>query len=152
MCRRLAASCARRLGDPVDAAAFLCGRSQGEPELLLQASRKDAAHGMTLPARHARHLVNRGALGLTQHGNHRVLLRGALRLAAPDRAAFRSPTFRLLSTPGSAFHNASSRLPLSGAACSSSFDVTTISPSLTLAGVLRQSTMPSLPMMKVRMG
>src|SRR5215467_10352734 len=33
---------------------------------------------MTLPAGHARHLVDRGALGLTQHGNHHVLLGGAL--------------------------------------------------------------------------
>src|SRR5215472_9966783 len=45
-------------------------------------------------------------------------------------SAARSPTLRLLSTPGSAFHNARSRLPLSGAASSSSFDETTISPSL----------------------
>src|ERR1700757_1936842 len=74
----LAASCARRLGDAVDAAALLFGRSEGEPELLLQGSRKDAAHGMTLPAGDARHLVDRCALGLTQHGNHHVLLRRAL--------------------------------------------------------------------------
>src|SRR5215467_1879434 len=84
MCRRLAASCVRRLGDAVDATAFLCGRSQGEPELFLQGSRKDAAHGMTLPAGHARHPVDRGALRLTQHGNHRVLLRGALRVGSGD--------------------------------------------------------------------
>ena len=37
---------------------------------------------MTLPARHARHLVNRCTLGLTQHGNHHVLLRGALRVGS----------------------------------------------------------------------
>src|SRR5215472_4366546 len=53
-------------------------------------------------------------------------------------SAARSPTLRLLSTPGSAFHNAKSRLPLSGAACSSSFDATTISPPLTAAGLAAQ--------------
>src|SRR5215472_7575626 len=89
MYRRLAASCARRLGDTVDAAAFLCGRSQREPELLLQGSRKDTAHGMTLPAGHARHLVDRCALGLAQHGNHYVLLRGALRVGS--RLRLRQP-------------------------------------------------------------
>src|SRR5262252_5850819 len=56
--RRLAASYARRLGDAVDAAAFLFGRSEGEAELFLQGSRKEAANGMTLPARYARHLVD----------------------------------------------------------------------------------------------
>ena len=39
------------------------------------------------------------------------------------------------------------RLALSGAACSSSFDATAISPSLTVAGALRHSVIPSLPMM-----
>src|ERR1700724_1206320 len=34
---------------------------------------------VTLPAGHARHLVDRCTLGLTQHCNHHVLLRGALR-------------------------------------------------------------------------
>src|SRR5499427_5725062 len=62
---------------------------------------------------------------------------GSGRLSMADHScsinATRLPTFRLLSTPGSAFHNAKSRLPLSGAVCSSSFDVTTISPSLTVA-------------------
>src|SRR5215469_4186649 len=117
---------------------------------------------MTLPAGHARHLVDRGALRLTQHGNHHVLLRGAAAGGSPGGSgsgslsiadhtcsisAARSPTLRLFSTPGSAFHNARSRLPLSGAASSSSFDETTISPSLTAAGVSRHSAMPSLPMM-----
>src|SRR6516162_7597532 len=37
---------------------------------------------MTLPAGHARHLVDRCALGLTQHGNHHVLLRRALWVAS----------------------------------------------------------------------
>src|SRR5215469_7761480 len=67
-------------------------------------------------------------------------------------SAARSPTLRLFSTPGSAFHNARSRLPLSGAASSSSFDETTISPSLTAAGASRHIAMLSLPMMQVRMG
>jgi hypothetical protein len=52
-----------------------------------------------------------------------------------------------LSTPGRAFHNANSRLPLSAAACSSWFDATAISPSLTVAGSSRHSVIPSLPMM-----
>src|SRR6516164_10173710 len=72
-------SYARRLGDAVDPAAVLFGRGNSEPELLLQGSREDAANGMTLPAGHARHLVNRCPLGLTQHCNHHILLRGALR-------------------------------------------------------------------------
>ena len=37
---------------------------------------------MTLPAGHARHLVDRCTLGLTQHCNHHVLLRGALRVGS----------------------------------------------------------------------
>src|SRR5690348_13229142 len=37
---------------------------------------------MTLPAGDARHLVDRCALGLTQHGNHHVLLRRALWVAS----------------------------------------------------------------------
>jgi alpha-D-ribose 1-methylphosphonate 5-triphosphate synthase subunit PhnL len=59
----------------------------------------------------------------------------------------RSPTFFRFSTLGRAFHNANSRLPLSGAACSSSFEVTAISPSVTVAGASRDSVIPSLPMM-----
>ena len=59
----------------------------------------------------------------------------------------RSPTVLRLSTPGRAFHSASSRLPLSGAACNSAFDATAISPSLTVAGASRHSVIPSLPMM-----
>ena len=35
---------------------------------------------MALPAGHARHLVDRCTLGLTQHCNHHILLRGALRV------------------------------------------------------------------------
>src|SRR6516225_9240504 len=46
----------------------------------VQGSREDAAHGMTLPAGDAPHLVDRGALGQTQHCNYHVLLRGALRV------------------------------------------------------------------------
>src|SRR6202022_1558003 len=48
-------------------------------------------------------------------------------------SASRSPTFFRFSTPGKAFHSASNRLALSGAACSSSFDATAISPLLTVA-------------------
>ena len=47
---------------------------------------------------------------------------------------------------GRAFHSATNRLALSGAARSSSFDATTISPSLTVAGAVRHSVIPSLPM------
>ena len=46
---------------------------------------------------------------------------------------------------GRAFHNVSSRLPLSGAACNSSFDVTAISPSVIVANGSRHSVIPSLP-------
>ena len=35
---------------------------------------EDTANGMTLPTGHARHLVDRCALGLTQHRDHHVLL------------------------------------------------------------------------------
>ena len=58
-----------------------------------------------------------------------------------------TPTFLRFSTPGRAFHSASSRLPLSGAACNSAFDATTISPSLTTAGGSPHSVIPSLPIM-----
>src|SRR5205823_4801095 len=44
--RGLAVSYARRLGDAVDAAAFLFGRSDGEAELLLQGPREDTAHSV----------------------------------------------------------------------------------------------------------
>ena len=45
---------------------------------------------MTLPAGHARHLVDRCTLGLTQHGNYHILLGGALRvgLRLRDRQQF----------------------------------------------------------------
>jgi hypothetical protein len=46
-----------------------------------------------------------------------------------------------------AFHSASSRLPLSGAACNSSFDATATSPSLTVAEAPRHNLIPSLQMM-----
>src|SRR3984893_16799811 len=78
--RGLEISSARRLGDAVDPAALLFGRGKSEPELFLQSSREDAANGMTLPAGHARHLVDRCPFGQTQHRNHHVLLRGALQL------------------------------------------------------------------------
>src|SRR5258707_7569517 len=72
-------SYAPRLADAVDPATLLLGRSEGQPELFLQGSREAAANRMTLPAGHARHLVDRCTLGLTQHCNHHVLLGGALR-------------------------------------------------------------------------
>jgi hypothetical protein len=58
-CRGLAVSYARRLGDAVDPAALLFGRSEGEAELLLQSPREDAAHRTALPARGARHFIDR---------------------------------------------------------------------------------------------
>jgi hypothetical protein len=66
----------------------------------------------------------------------------ALHAQQPER----SPTLFRFSTPGRAFHSASNRLALSGAACSSSFDATEILPSLTVVGALRHSVIPSLPM------
>jgi len=56
--------------------------NEGEAELFRQGSRKDAAHGVTVPVGHARHLIDRGALGLTKHRDHHVLLRGALRIGS----------------------------------------------------------------------
>src|SRR5262249_944175 len=50
-------SYADRLGDAINPATVLLGRSEGQPELFLQGSREDAANRMTLPAGHARHLV-----------------------------------------------------------------------------------------------
>jgi hypothetical protein len=92
--RGLAMSYARRLGDAINPATLLLGRGESQPELFLQGSREDAAKRMTLPAGHARHLVDRCTLGLTQHGNHHVLLgRGASgRVAAPGSATIRLPT------------------------------------------------------------
>src|ERR1700738_1073201 len=67
-------------------------------------------------------------------------------------SASRSATFLRFSTPGRAFHSASSRLPLSRAACNSALEATAISPSLTAAGGSRHRGVPSLPMMEMRMG
>src|SRR6202035_5244609 len=61
-------------------------------------------------------------------------------------SASRSPTFFRFSTPGRAFHSASKRLALSGAARSSSFDATALSPSLTAAGAVWHSVIPLFPM------
>src|ERR1700730_15705501 len=68
--RGLEVSQVRRLGDAVDPAALLFGRGESEPEFFLQGSREDAANGMTLPAGHARHLVDRRPFGQPQHRNH----------------------------------------------------------------------------------
>jgi hypothetical protein len=64
--RELVVSCACRFGDAVDAAAFLFGRGEGEPELLLQGAGEDAAHGVALPTRSARHFIDRCPLGASQ--------------------------------------------------------------------------------------
>jgi hypothetical protein len=47
-------------------------------------------------------------------------------------------------------HSASSRLPLSRAACNSSFEATAISPSLSAVGGSRHSVIPLLPMASAR--
>jgi len=59
---------------------LLFGRGKREPELFLQGSREDAAHGMTLPAGHARHLVDRCPFRQPQHRNHHILLGVGLRV------------------------------------------------------------------------
>ena len=115
---------------------------------------------MTLPAGHARHLVDRCPLGLTQHCNHHILLGGALRIGLrlrdrqhldcrPQLIDQRVAVAYLLSLfdTGQSVPQASNRLALSGAACNSSFEATAISPSLSVAGALRHSVIPSLPMM-----
>jgi hypothetical protein len=42
-----------------------CRSEEGEPELVLQGARADAAHGVALPTRGARHFINRCSLGAT---------------------------------------------------------------------------------------
>src|SRR5436190_1657186 len=150
-------SYARRLGDAINPATLLFGRSESQPELFPQGSREDAANGVTLPAGHARHLVDRCTLGLTQHCNHHVLLRGELRvgLRLRDRQHFnrrpqlidqRVAVANFLSLFDTGQSVPQRQQPLGGAACSSSFDPTAISPSLTVAGALRHTMIPSLPM------
>src|SRR5689334_8952556 len=46
--REVEVSWARRLGDAIHPAALLFARGKSEPELFLQGSREDTAHGMTL--------------------------------------------------------------------------------------------------------
>jgi hypothetical protein len=98
---------------------------------------------MTLPAGHARHLVDRCALGLTQHGNHHVLLGGALRVGS--RLGIRQPFDRrpqlidqalavadlppLIDT-GQRVPQCQKPFATERGGCSSSFEATTISPSL----------------------
>src|SRR6516164_4123786 len=158
--RGLAVSYACRLGDAVDAAAFLFGRSEGEPELLLQGSEKTprtvwrcqpvAPTTSSTVAPSGRRSIAITAFCFdgrfpSEDGS------GSGKASIADQSwsisASRSPTFRRFSTPGRAFHNANSRLPLSRAACNSSFDATAVSPSLTAAGASRHSVIPSLPMM-----
>src|SRR5215831_14108631 len=67
-------SCLLRCGDPVDPTALLLARGEGEPELLLQGSREEAADRVPLAAHCARHFVDGGTLGALQHRNDRVLL------------------------------------------------------------------------------
>src|SRR6516164_5466867 len=66
--------------DAVDAAALLLRRGNRQPELFLQRAREHAADRMTLPARRTRHFVDGSPLGSTQHRDHFVLLRRALRV------------------------------------------------------------------------
>src|SRR6185437_9618859 len=63
-----------RRGDAVDPATFLLGRSEGEPELLLQGSREEPSDGVPLPAHRTRHFVDGGPLGTAQHRNDLALL------------------------------------------------------------------------------
>src|ERR1700730_1341883 len=77
-------SCAA-LDDAVDPAALLLDRGEGEAELLFEGSREDAAHGVALPARRTRYLIDRHAFGSTQHRDDLILLRGALRLGLAVR-------------------------------------------------------------------
>src|SRR5262249_58098267 len=67
-------SCLLRCGDPVDPTALLLARGEGEPQLLLQGSREEAADRVPLPAHCARHFIDRCTLGALQHCDHRVLL------------------------------------------------------------------------------
>src|SRR5215475_2025464 len=78
--RGLWASWARRLGDTVDPTPLLFGRRKRQPKLLLQGAREDAAHGMTLPPGGTSYLIDRCALGSTQHRDHLLLLRRTLRV------------------------------------------------------------------------
>src|ERR1700719_3045142 len=72
-------SCAA-LDDAVNPAALLLGRGEGEAELLFEGSREDATHGVALPARRTRYLIDRHTFGSTQHRDDLILLRAALRL------------------------------------------------------------------------
>jgi hypothetical protein len=118
----------------------------------------NAAHGVPLPTRPVRHLIDCCPFGSAQHRNHRVLLRRALRVGLRLRQDFNCrpqlidqrvtvADFLALLDIGQSVPERSSRLPLSRAACNSSLDATTISPSLTAAGGSRHRVIPSLPMM-----
>src|ERR1700730_638120 len=72
-------SCAA-LEDATHPAALFGGGAEGGAELLFEGSREDAAHGVALPARRTRYLIDRHTFGSTQHRDDLVLLRGALRL------------------------------------------------------------------------
>src|SRR5439155_26088695 len=124
-------------------------------------SREDAANGMALPAGHARHLVDRCSLGLTQHRNHYVLLRGALRVGLRlgvrqhlnrrpqlvDQGVAVANFLSLFDTGQSVPQRQQPLAAERGAPCSSAFEATAISPSLTAAGASRHSVIPSLPIM-----
>src|ERR1700724_414792 len=72
-------SCAT-LDDPVNPAALLLGRSEGEAELLFEGYREDATHGVALPARRTRYLIDCHTFGSTRHRDDLILIRVALRL------------------------------------------------------------------------
>src|SRR3984893_13849944 len=69
-----------------------------------------------------------------------------------ERALMMSPNLAVAHWQRGATLIFSGRPELSRAACNSSFDATTISPSLTAAGGSRLRVIPSLPMMEMRMG
>jgi hypothetical protein len=112
-----------------------------------------------LPTHGARDSVDGCALGSLQHRDHRILLRRRLRvglLIGVRQGLDRRPQlidqrvavtdFLSLLDIGQSVPSASNRLPLSWAACNSSFEATTISPLFTAAGASLQRVIPSLPM------
>src|SRR5260370_33797265 len=63
-----------RRGNAVDPAALLLVRGEGEPELLLQGSREEAAHRVPLPTHTPRLLADGGPLGAAQPRHYLALL------------------------------------------------------------------------------
>ena len=62
----------------LDAPALLFGRGNRQPELLLQRTREDAAHGVALPTSGICHFIDGRSLGSPQHRDDLVLFRRAL--------------------------------------------------------------------------